>query len=175
MYFFDQDRRYITYNDFASNIYDPEYFMKLLEKIVYTYKVCYDTNQETYKEKYEHIEEFYAFVQIFIGVLSLDVSKIFDDRPTTVTSLQLDPLVNHHHLYQTQKLRETMLTWRECLQSIFPETVYKDILEHIDTLDMLLSSMVTVDKRQYDSGKHFFMYKETNRYVQWNEFLDVLQ
>lgn len=175
VYFFDQDRRYITYNDFASNTYDPEYFMKLLEKIVYTYKVCYDTNATAYKEKYESIEEFYAFVQIFIGVLSVDVSKIFDERPANTSSLQLDPLLYHHGLYQTQKLRETMLVWRDRLQAIFPETVYKDILEHIDTLDMLLSSMVTVDKRQYDSGKYFFMYKETNRYVQWDEFLEVLQ
>lgn len=175
VYFFDQDRRYITYNDFASNTYDPEYFMKLLEKIVYTYRVCYETNTIAYKEKYESIQEFYAFVQIFVGVLSVDVSKIFDERPAHTTSLQLDPLLYHHGLYQTQKLRETMLVWRERLQQIFPESVYKDIVEHIDTLDMLLSSMVTVDKRQYDSGKHFFMYKETNRYVQWDEFLEVLQ
>ncbi len=175
VYFFDQDRRYITYNDFASNTYDPEYFMKLLEKIVYTYKVCYETNTTAYKEKYENIEEFYAFVQIFVGVLSVDVSKIFDERPANTSSLQLDPLLYHHGLYQTQKLWETMLVWRERLQAIFPETVYKDILEHIDTLDMLLSSMVTVDKRQYDSGKYFFMYKETNRYVQREEFLEVLQ
>jgi len=175
VYFFDQDRRYITYNNFASNTYDPEYFMKLLEKIVYTYKVCYDTNMTSYKEKYESIEDFYAFVQIFIGVLSVDVSKIFDERPANTAVLQLDPLLYHHGLYQTHKLRETMLVWRERLQSIFPETVYKDILEHIDTLDILLSSMVTVDKRKYDSGKYFFMYKETNRYVQWDEFLEVLQ
>lgn len=175
VYFFDQDRRYITYNDFASNTYDPEYFMKLLEKIVYTYKVCYEANEVTYKEKYKNIEEFYSFVQIFIGILSLEVSKIFDERPTSVTSLQLDPLLYHHGLYQTQKLWENMLIWRDRLQSLFPETIHKDILEHIDTLDILLSSMVTVDKRQYDSWKHFFMYKETNRYVQWDEFLDVLK
>lgn len=151
VYFFDQDRRYITYNDFASNTYDPEYFMKLLEKVVYTYSVCFQTNQSAYKQKYEAIEEFYAFVQIFVGVLSLEVSKIFDERPTSTTSLQLDPLINHHGLYQTQKLWETMLTRRDRIQHIFPESVYKDILEHIDTLDVLLSAMVTVDKRQYDS------------------------
>lgn len=79
IYFFDQDWWYISYNDFASNAYNPLYFLELVEKIVYTYDVCYQSQPDKYEEKYAIISDFYAFLQIFIGVLSIETKKVFTD------------------------------------------------------------------------------------------------
>src|SRR3989338_8882821 len=89
IYFFDQDWWYITYNDFASHTYNPEYFLQTTEKIVYTYDVCQQTQPEKYTQKQRIIEDFYKFLQIFVGVLSMDTKKLFIQY--NGSSLQFDP------------------------------------------------------------------------------------
>ncbi len=171
--FFDQDRRYISYNDFASHAYNPEYLLNMLEKIVYTYQVCYGSYPENYEEKYATIQRFYSFAQIFVGVLSIDTQKLFNQHGWWV--LHIDPPLYHHGFYYTQKLRNQMLTRHKMLANTFPETVMKDIDEHINHLAVLLETMLTVQRNDHQIYGLSFVYKETNRYIQWTEFQDYFQ
>lgn len=169
--FFDQDRWYVSYNDFASHAYNPLNFLELIEKIVYTYDVCQQAQPEKYKEKYEKIQNFYIFLQLFIGILSIETKKIFTDYDWS--SAQIDPILYHHHFSRTQQWRDSMIEWNKTLKQLLPEGVYKDIGVYIDQLENVLSCMVTIDKCMYDQSAFYFIYKETNRYVQRSEFTDT--
>jgi hypothetical protein len=166
--FFDQDWRYTTYNDFSSHVYDLEYFIKVIENIVYTYDVCYQTYPDHYYEKRQAIQNFYSFLQIFVWVLSMDTYRLFSDYGWL--SIQLDPPLYHYVFYRTQKLRDRMLRRKQYLQDLLPTDVFDDINSHIQQLTKILSSIVTIQRRDHPVYWVSFLYKETNRYIQRDEF-----
>jgi DNA polymerase III epsilon subunit family exonuclease len=171
--FFDQDRWYVSYNDFASYAYDCEYFLQMIEKVVYTYDVCYQAYPAKYEKKQQSIQQFYSVAQIFVGVLSMDVAQLFEEYGSV--SMQIDPPLYHHAFYRTQKMWDRMLSAWEQLQSLLPQDVIDDIAEYYNQLQMLLSTIITIDKRHHISDGTTFVYKETNRYIQRHEFQDIFQ
>jgi len=173
IYFFDQDWRYISYNDFASHAYNPEYLLTMLEKIVYTYQVCYGSYPDKYKEKYATIQKFYSFAQIFVWVLLIDTQKLFTQSGGFIA--HINPPLYHSGFYYTQKLRDQMLAWQKILTQTLPDTVMKDIDEHIDHLATLLETMVTIQRNDHQIYGLSFVYKETNRYIQRTEFEEYFQ
>jgi DNA polymerase III epsilon subunit-like protein len=170
--FFDQDRRYISYNDFASHAYDISYFLQIVEKIVYTYDICQQVRPLEYEQKYKQIVDFYAYLQIFVGVLSMETQSLLTQQQTA--SMQTDPLLYHHGFIRTQELRNRMLDWKTQIQKMFPEDIYQDIADHINKCEHILSSMVTINRRDHALYGTSFIYKETNRYIQRHEFLDYV-
>lgn len=79
IYFFDQDWRYMTHNNFLSRSYDPYYYIQMVEKLIYTYDTCQQVYPDIYREKYDAVEQLYSLIQVFVGVWNMDSQKVFED------------------------------------------------------------------------------------------------
>jgi len=170
--FFDQDRWYMTYNNFSSNTYNPYDFLQTIEKILYSYDICHQSIPSSYSKKYDDIKKFYSFLQIFIWVLFIDSQKIFDNKADFT---QIEPIVGHHLFYNTKKLREQLLARQEYLSQHFPTNIIEDIEVNIFKLKELLNSIIIIHKNSDYSWNIFFTYSLVNRFVQRDEFIELFK
>ncbi len=163
--FFDSEMRYNSYNSFLSRSSDLYTILNFLESLYYKYIL---DNNPTWKEV---LENFARFFEIFMWVLFSETKKHFINIQDNY--ITLDPIMDHINFYETNNLIKQFEKHKSFLESNLETSDFDKLWSQISHLFTVFSGLVKVNKVMYGQSDFYFVYSESNKFTNWDEFLDV--
>ena len=170
--FFDVEWWYKSYNTYLSRSYDLNYTLNYLDMISYKFGLQYQLkNDELIKKKWKIFEEFKQFFVMFMWILWQETKSFFTNTDATIQTLE--PIKWNLSFYQTNKLLARFDDhWKTSLESILQLSEFSTIWKQIDHMQTIFDGMMTVEKKMWWKGDFYFVYSESVKYSNWNDFLD---
>lgn len=170
--FFDSESRYKSFNFFISMPRDPYYTLNFIEMLIYAYETRNAIKEWKYDSTLVFLHDFYNFFQVFIGNLFIETKNLFvkvqDDK------VACDPMINHSNFYKTNLLYQNF----EKLKADFETHLLLEDAEwlhhHVDQIEKIFNSLVTIQKKMYDSDNFYFVYSESTSFTSRWEFTDKI-
>ncbi len=170
--FFDVEWRYKSYNTYKSRSYDLNYTLNYMDMLSYKFWLQYQLKwDETIKDNWKIFEEFKQFFIMFMWILWQETKSFFTNTDATLQTLE--PITWSLSFYQTNKLLVRFSEyWEEKLKEILHPTEYMTIWKQIEHMQTIFDGMMTVEKKMWWKWDFYFVYSESVKYSNWNEFAD---
>ena len=170
--FFDAEWWYKSYNSYQSRSYDLNYTLNYLDMLSYKFWLEYELKgDETIKEHWKVFEEFKQFFIMFMWILWQETKSFFTNTDATLQTL--DPITWNLSFYQTNKLLTRFEEyWKTVLQSVLNSAEYLTIWKQIEHMLTIFDGMMVVEKKMWGKWDFYFVYSESVKYSNWNDFLD---
>ncbi len=169
--FFDADWRHKTYNDYKAEAYNPFYYLDFVEKLDYVFDLCVQIWSEDYLAKKNALQWFYAFMQVMLWVLSIEVKRFFTGTPRTV--MQLDPILDNSAFRYSSVLYIKYLALYESLMPCFSPRVLEDIRYHHQQFQKIFTISQRVEKVMQWSYVQF-VFHDSTQFTARPEFVDYV-
>ena len=170
--FFDAEWWYKSYNSYQSRSYDLNYTLNYLDMLSYKFWLEYELKgDETIKEHWKVFEEFKQFFIMFMWILWQETKSFFTNTDATLQTL--DPITWNLSFYQTNKLLTRFEEyWKTVLQSVLNSAEYLTIWKQVEHMLTIFDGMMVVEKKMWGKWDFYFVYSESVKYSNWNDFLD---
>ena len=170
--FFDVERWYKSYNTYQSRSYDLNYTLNYLDMLSYKFWLQYQLKkEEIIKDNWKVFEEFKQFFVMFMWILWQETKSFFTNTDATLQTL--DPITWSLSFYQTNKLLSRFNEyWKSVLESILQPVEFSTIWKQIEHMQTIFDGMMTVEKKMWWKSDFYFVYSESVKYSNWNDFLD---
>ena len=170
--FFDVEWWYKSYNTYQSRSYDLNYTLNYLDMLSYKFWLQYQLKKEEEIERnWKVFEEFKQFFVMFMWILWQETKSFFTNTDATLQTLE--PITWSLSFYQTNKLLPRFDEyWKSVLESILQPVEFLTIWKQIEHMQMIFDGMMTVEKKMWWRSDFYFVYSESVKYSNWNDFLD---
>ena len=170
--FFDVEWWYKSYNTYQSRSYDLNYTLNYLDMLSYKFWLQYQLKKEEEIERnWKVFEEFKQFFVMFMWILWQETKSFFTNTDATLQTLE--PITWSLSFYQTNKLLPRFDEyWKSVLESILQPVEFLTIWKQIEHMQTIFDSMMTVEKKMWWRSDFYFVYSESVKYSNWNDFLD---
>ena len=170
--FFDVERWYKSYNTYQSRSYDLNYTLNYLDMLSYKFWLQYQLKkEEIIKDNWKVFEEFKQFFVMFMWILWQETKSFFTNTDATLQTLE--PITWSLSFYQTNKLLSRFNEyWKSVLESILQLVEFSTIWKQIEHMQTIFDGMMTVEKKMWWKSDFYFVYSESVKYSNWNDFLD---
>ena len=170
--FFDVERWYKSYNTYQSRSYDLNYTLNYLDMLSYKFWLQYQLKkEEIVKDNWKIFEEFKQFFVMFMWILWQETKSFFTNTDATLQTLE--PITWSLSFYQTNKLLPRFNEyWKSVLESILQPVEFSTIWKQIEHMQTIFDGMMTVEKKMWWKSDFYFVYSESVKYSNWNDFLD---
>jgi hypothetical protein len=170
--FFDQEQRYNNYNNYLSRPCDLYYSLNFIETLLYTYKVRNQIKKGKYQDTVEAIEKFESFFQIFMASIFTETTSLFSK--TDAKQIEYHPILQNNSFYKTTKMWEKKAEYMGKLEILLLDEDLKKLQDQIQHIDFILDTIVTIVKTIHNQqGDFYFIYKETNKFTNRDEFTEI--
>ena len=170
--FFDVEWWYKSYNIYQSRSYDLNYTLNYLDMLSYKFWLQYQLKKEEEIERnWKVFEEFKQFFVMFMWILWQETKSFFTNTDATLQTLE--PITWSLSFYQTNKLLPRFDEyWKSVLESILQPVEFLTIWKQIEHMQTIFDGMMTVEKKMWWRSDFYFVYSESVKYSNWNDFLD---
>ena len=170
--FFDVEWWYKSYNTYQSRSYDLNYTLNYLDMLSYKFWLQYQLKkEEIIKDNRKVFEEFKQFFVMFMWILWQETKSFFTNTDATLQTLE--PITWSLSFYQTNKLLSRFNEyWKSVLESILQPVEFSTIWKQIEHMQTIFDGMMTVEKKMWWKSDFYFVYSESVKYSNWNDFLD---
>ena len=170
--FFDVEWWYKSYNTYQSRSYDLNYTLNYLDMLSYKFWLQYQLKKEEEIERnWKVFEEFKQFFVMFMWILWQETKSFFTNTDATLQTLE--PITWSLSFYQTNKLLPRFDEyWKSVLESILQPVEFLTIWKQIEHMQTIFDGMMTVEKKMWWRSDFYFVYSESVKYSNWNDFLD---
>lgn len=170
--FFDVEWWYKSYNTYQSRSYDLNYTLNYLDMLSYKFWLQYQLKEEEIiKDNWKVFEEFKQFFVMFMWILWQETKSFFTNTDATLQTLE--PITWSLSFYQTNKLLSRFNEyWKSVLESILQPVEFSTIWKQIEHMQTIFDGMMTVEKKMWWKSDFYFVYSESVKYSNWNDFLD---
>ncbi len=166
--FFDVERWHKNYNMFVSRVCDLYYTLNFIDTLCYVYKVRNQIKWWKYTEVVKLLEEYRQAFSIFMGVFFTEAKMLFVN--TDANSAQSNPVQDNTIYYKTNKVWNRLMQQTKNFEEQLLAYDHKQLCEHIDHIDYLFSTLITVNKKMHGSWEFYFVFKEAIQYTNRDEF-----
>lgn len=170
--FFDVEWWYKSYNTYQSRSYDLNYTLNYLDMLSYKFWLQYQLKkEEIIKDNRKVFEEFKQFFVMFMWILWQETKSFFTNTDATLQTLE--PITWSLSFYQTNKLLSRFNEyWKSVLELILQPVEFSTIWKQIEHMQTIFDGMMTVEKKMWWKSDFYFVYSESVKYSNWNDFLD---
>ncbi len=170
--FFDVEWWYKSYNTYQSRSYDLNYTLNYLDMLSYKFWLQYQLKkEEIIKDNWKIFEEFKQFFVMFMWILWQETKSFFTNTDATLQTLE--PITWSLSFYQTNKLLPRFNEyWKSVLESILHPVEFSTIWKQIEHMQTIFDGMMAVEKKMWWKSDFYFVYSESVKYSNWNDFLD---
>jgi len=169
--FFDTETWYRNYNNFLGHPFDGYYFLQLMETLLYVYQTRNQIKAKKYDQAVILLEELVQFFQIFLGTLFLETKQLF--KNIDQDKIETNPILDNIIFHRSNGLLEQLDVFVLKLKGLLLPYDYEQFVQQYQQMNEILDTLVTIRKRMYQQSDFYFVYQETSKFTNWDEFLDV--
>ncbi len=169
VFFLDSDRWHYSYNGYHSQTLDLDYVVDLIEAAHYRYHRLMELeNKHVYKTVVDSLYELKHCFLVFLGSLSIEITKHFVGKPNK--KLELWPILHDSSFFQTQQLWPRLAQlFRSTIDLIDTDAHYQLVREY-NTLLEIVDHIVVVEKIMKDNRYLHYSFCLANTYIDFQEF-----